>query len=107
MSYHAMIGPGTPQPIYDGIRSGYDGPLVIAQDFTVVNITPEQIVTRMVEAVPWAYLVTDSDYVEAKGGLQQDPSQNAGQVPDWLDETIIPIPEIEEFKNQLREMGMR
>jgi len=42
-----------------------------------------------------------------KGGLHQDPSQNPGQVPDWLDETIIPIPEIEEFKKQLRETGMR
>jgi ribonuclease Z len=107
MSFHAMIAPGTPQPIFDGIRSGYDGPLVIAQDFTVVNITPEQIVTRMVDADPLAALVQDPAYVEAKGGLQQDPSVNPGQVPQWLDDTIIPIPEIEEFKVQLREMGMR
>ena len=107
MSYHAMIAPGTPQPIFDGIRSAYEGPLVVAQDFTVVNITPEQIVTRMVNADPLAALVQDPDYVEARGGLHQDPSVNPGQVPDWLDETIIPIPEIEEFKAKLREMGMR
>ena len=107
MSFHAVIAPGTPQPIFDGIRTGYDGPLVIAQDFTVVNITPEQIVTRMVDADPLAMLVQDKEYVEAKGGLHQDPSQNPGQVPDWLDETIISIPVIEEFKKQLREMGMR
>ncbi len=107
MSFHAMIAPGTPQPIFDGIRTAYDGPLVIAQDFTVVNITPEQIVTRMVDADPLAMLVQDREYVEAKGGLHQDPSQNPGQVPDWLDETIISIPAIEEFKKQLRDMGMR
>lgn len=61
----------------------------------------------MVDADPLAALVQDPAYLETKGGLQQDPSQNPGQVPDWLDETIIPIPEIEEFKVQLREMRMR
>ena len=26
VGYHSMIAPGTPQPILDGIRTGYDGP---------------------------------------------------------------------------------
>ena len=47
MSFHSMIAPGTPQPINDGIRSGYQGPVVVGQGFTVINITPERIVTRM------------------------------------------------------------
>jgi ribonuclease Z len=107
MSFHATIAPGTPQPIIDGIRNGYDGPVVIAQDFTVVNITPEQIVTRIAKTDPWAFIVSDPEYIEAMGGSNQDPSQNPGTLPQWLEDTIIPVPEIEDFKAQMREMGMR
>jgi ribonuclease Z len=107
MSFHGTIAPGTPQPILDGIRNGYDGPVVVAQDFTVVNITPEQIVTRMAKTDPWAYIVSDSEYIAAMGGSNQDPSQNPGTLPQWLEDTVIPVPEIEEFKKQLHEEGMK
>jgi ribonuclease Z len=107
MSFHGMIAPGTPQPIYDGIRSGYDGPVVVAQDFTVINITPEQIVTRMVEFDPLPFLVSDPEYIARMGGSNQDPSQNPGVLTDWLEESIIPVAEIEAFKAELREKGMR
>ncbi len=107
MSFHGMIAPGTPQPIYDGIRSGYDGPVVVAQDFTVVNVTPEQIVTRMVEFDPLPFLVSDQEYIARMGGSNQDPSQNPGTLTDWLEASIIPVAEIEQFKAQLREKGMR
>jgi hypothetical protein len=35
-----MVAPGTAQPILDGVRSGYDGPFVVGQDYTVINVTP-------------------------------------------------------------------
>jgi hypothetical protein len=41
------------------------------------------------------------------GGANQDPSQNPGTLPPWLEDTIIPVPEIEAFKKQLFEEGMR
>jgi ribonuclease Z len=107
MSFHGMIAPGTPQPIYDGIKSGYDGPVVVAQDFTVINITPEQIVTRMVEFDPLPFVVSDQEYIARMGGSNQDPSQNPGVLTDWLEESIIPVAEIEAFKAELREKGMR
>ncbi len=107
MSFHAMIAPGTPQPILDGVRNGYEGPFVVAQDFTVVNITPEQIVTRMVEYIPGPFIVSDPEYIASMGGSHQDSSQNPGTLTDWLEESIIPVPEIEEFKKHLREIGMR
>ena len=107
MSFHGTIAPGTPQPILDGIRNGYDGPVVIAQDFTVINVTPEQIVTRMAKTDPWAYIVSDPEYIAAMGGSNQDPSQNPGTLPQWLEDTVIPVPEIEAFKKQLYEEGMR
>jgi ribonuclease Z len=106
LSFHATIAPGTPQPIIDGIRSGYDGPVVVAQDFTTVNITPEQIVTRMVDVVPWAFIVSDQEYIAKMGGSKQDPSQSPGTLPQWLEDTVIPVPEIEAFKREMRAKGL-
>jgi ribonuclease Z len=106
MGFHAIVAPGTPQPILDGVRSGYEGPFTLAQDFTVVNVTPEQIVTRMTDVVPWDYIVTDPEYVQRMGGVNPDPSVMHG-LPGWLEDTVIPVPEIEEFKQQLKEMGAR
>ena len=106
MGFHAMVAPGTPQPILDGVRSGYDGPFAVAQDFTVVNITPNQVVTRQVDVVPWDFIVSDDAYIEKMGGVNADPSLMHG-LPGWLEDTVIPVPEIEEFKQQLEEMGAR
>jgi hypothetical protein len=106
MGFHSMIAPGTPQPILDGIRSGYDGPVVIAQDFTVLNVTREQIVTRMVEFEPAPFLASDPEYMAGKGGAQPDASVMHG-LPEWLEKTTIGIPMIDEFKKELAERGMR
>jgi len=106
VGYHSMIAPGTPQPILDGIRTGYDGPVVIAQDFTVINVTPQQIVTRMAAFEPAPFLVSDPEYTAAMGGANQDASVMHG-ISQWLDDTIISVPEIEEFKRELADKGMR
>ena len=106
VGYHSMIAPGTPQPILDGIRTGYDGPVVIAQDFTVINVTPQQIVTRMAAFEPAPFLVSDPEYIAAMGGANQDASVMHG-ISQWLEDTIISVPEIEEFKAELARRGMR
>ena len=106
MGYHAMVAPGTPQPLLEGVRTGYDGPFVLAQDYTVVNITPEQIVTRATDIVPWDFIITDNEYAERMGGIRTDPSVMTG-LPEWLEKTIIPVAEIEAFKKQLEQMGGR
>jgi hypothetical protein len=85
----------------DAIKTGYDGPVLVGQDFTVVNITPEQVVSRQVEYVPAPFLVSDPDYTAAMGGLHQDPNQDLGTLPTWIEDGIIPITEIEEFKNEM------
>ena len=101
-----MIAPGTPQPILDGIRSAYEGPVVVAQDFTIVNVTPEQIVTRMAKYEPGPFLVSDTEYLASKGEPQPDPDVMQG-LPEWLEKTIIDTPKIAEFKKQLAKQGMR
>jgi hypothetical protein len=106
MGFHALVAPGTPQPILDKVRTGYDGPFALAQDYTVVNITAEQIVTRQVDAKPWDYIVTDPEYAARMGGVKVDPTVMTG-LPEWLEETIISVPEIEAFKQELVKMGAR
>jgi len=106
VGYHSMIASGTPQPILDGIRTGYDGPVVIAQDFTVINVTPQQIVTRMAAFEPAPFLVSDPEYIAAMGGANQDASV-MHSISSWLEDTIISVPEIEAFKKELAERGMR
>jgi ribonuclease Z len=106
VGFHSMIAPGTPQPILDGIRTGYDGDVLIAQDFTIINVTPEQIVTRMAAFEPAPFLASDPEYVKKMGGMNQDASVMHG-ISKWLDDTIIEVPEIEAFKQELAAKGMR
>jgi hypothetical protein len=40
------------------------------------------------------------------GGVQTDPSVMAG-LPEWLEKTVIPVAEIEAFKEELKQMGAR
>ncbi|WP_155981072.1 guanitoxin biosynthesis MBL fold metallo-hydrolase GntH [Nocardia sp. CNY236] len=106
VGYHSIIAPGTPQPILDGVRTGYDGPVLLAQDFTIVNVTPQQIVSRMAAFEPAPFLISDRAYLASKGGANQDASVMHG-LSAWLEDTIIGIPEIEAFKKELAEKGMR
>jgi hypothetical protein len=40
------------------------------------------------------------------GGVNADPSLMHG-LPQWLEDSVIPIPEIEDFKKELDDMGAR
>jgi ribonuclease Z len=106
VGFHSMIAPGTAQPILEGIRTGYDGDVLIAQDFTIINVTPAQIVSRMAAFEPAPFLVSDSVYLQSKGGARQDPSVMHG-ISKWLDDSIIGVPEIEAFQAELAAKGLR
>jgi ribonuclease Z len=103
---HSMVAPGTPQPLFDVLRAGYDGPFVVAQDFTIINVTPEQIVTRMARFEPGPFLVSDPEYVERMGGSKSDPDAMQPRMPDWLSDSVIDVPKIEAFKEDLRQKGV-
>ena len=44
---HILTNANTTLPTIDGIRTHYDGPLVLAEDFMVFNVTKDQITQRM------------------------------------------------------------
>ena len=60
VAYHFFKDPDTAPQVYDRIRKTYDGPLTLAEDFTVWNVTKKDIRIRMVVADEhtWAPPVT-------------------------------------------------
>ena len=48
VAYHFFNDPDTAPKILEGIRSTYDGPLTLAEDYMVWNITKDEIRTRMI-----------------------------------------------------------
>jgi ribonuclease Z len=47
VGYHSVQSPANNAAIIDGVRKVYDGPLTIARDLMVINVTKEDIVVRM------------------------------------------------------------
>ena len=67
VAYHFFNEEGTRYGIYDGIRSTYSGPLSMATDLMVWNVTPEKITERMA-------VITD-DAWSVPGTAVQPPPQ--------------------------------
>jgi ribonuclease Z len=53
--WHLVVDHGTVGPAYREMRSQYDGPVTIAQDLTVFNITRDAVVVRqaIIDPVAW------------------------------------------------------
>ena len=47
VGYHSVQSPDNNAAIMDGVRKTYDGPLVLARDLMVINVTKEAIKVRM------------------------------------------------------------
>jgi len=67
VGYHSTITPTTVVAINDGVRETYDGPLAIAQDLMVINVTKDHIEVRQVAVDDNAYPPgTSLEYKKAK-----------------------------------------
>ena len=81
--YHTWVTEETISPIFDELRIPYMGPVTLAQDLTVFNITPDSIVVRqaLVDYAPWPVIPQESSHAEK--------SDDVPVLPQWLlDETI-------------------
>jgi len=82
---HFPLGDDLIDPLFERWRSTYDGPVLLAQDLTTVNVTPDQIVIRQAKTDPLAWPPPPSS---ARGDTK--PGQPAaGQRPSWLTDTRI------------------
>jgi ribonuclease Z len=83
---HYFTNDDTIDPAFAGMRSTYDGPILIAQDLTVINVTPEQIVTRMAKTdhLAWAAPSPESDEP-----AEIDPPVTEGRTFEWVTRTRL------------------
>ncbi len=93
VGYHSVQSPENTAAITDGIRETYDGPLTIARDLMVINVTKETIKVRMAVVDEYAFPpdVTPA-YVAAPRTDTKSPSEYilGGKWPGY---TPPPMPE--------------
>ena len=93
VGYHSTITPTTVIDINDGVRETYDGPLVIAQDLMVINVTKDQIVVREVSVDDNAYPPgTSKGYKDAKRSGEAKVSEDI-EAGKWKGYKPPPMPE--------------
>lgn len=93
VGYHSVQSPDNNAAIMDGVRTTYDGPLALARDLMVINLTKDTIKVRMATVDEYV-LPPDvtKGYVEAPRTDQKDPSEKvlAGK---WKGYTPPAMPE--------------
>ena len=73
MAYHWFNEEGTRYPHYDAIRQTYDGPLSLATDLMVWNVTKDDITERM-------SVVTEDAWSVPGTAVQQPPEKDQPKV---------------------------
>ena len=82
--YHVWVTDETIDSIFDDLRIPYLGPVTLAQDFTVFNLTPDSIVVRqaIVDNAPWPIVPEESSSAE---------KEEAPELPAWLEAQRIDV----------------
>jgi ribonuclease Z len=93
VGYHSVQSPENSAAIMDGVRMTYDGPLALARDLMVINVTKDDIVVRMAVVDEYVLPPTVSQsYNEATRSGQKNASD---YITDgkWEGYTPPPMPE--------------
>ena len=86
MAYHYFQDDETVDPFFENLRKTYDGPVVLAQDLTVLNITPEQIVARQAQT---DLLHWNPPPPPGEGPPPELDPKSPGTTPQFVLDTII------------------
>ncbi len=86
---HYFTNEYTIDPAFAGLASTYSGPVVIAQDLMVINVTPEQIVTRMAKTDLLSWAAPAPRPPAGAAPPQMDPPVTEGRTPQWVTDTEI------------------
>jgi ribonuclease Z len=83
---HYTLGDALIDNAFKDISTTYDGPVMLAHDLSVINVTPEQIVIRQAKTSLLAEVpdVPKLEGVDMKPGKRSDSRR-----PDWLTKTKI------------------
>ncbi|MGI9414620.1 MAG: guanitoxin biosynthesis MBL fold metallo-hydrolase GntH [Hyphomicrobiales bacterium] len=79
LGYHSVQSPENNAAIMDGVRKTYDGPLTIARDLQVINVTKDNIVVRMASVDEY---VLPPDVTE---GYKKAPRTDAKNPSKWIE----------------------
>ncbi|MGI9366838.1 MAG: guanitoxin biosynthesis MBL fold metallo-hydrolase GntH [Rhizobiaceae bacterium] len=88
VAYHFFNDPDTGPKVLEGIRSTYDGPLTLAEDYLVWNVTKENITTR-----PIAYNESSWPPPAPKAPPPVDRSTTK-YVSDWITKENLDVKDI-------------
>ena len=83
---HYTLGDALVDSFFNGVKTTYDGPVLLAHDLSVINVTPQQIVIRQAKTSMLAE-VPEPPELEGVDMTPGEPSDS--QRPDWLTETQI------------------
>jgi ribonuclease Z len=85
---HFFTNDYTVDPAFADIASTYGGPVVIAQDLMVINVTPEQIVMRMAKTdlLSWA---APAPRKKGQKRPKLDPAPTDGRTQSWVMDTRL------------------
>ena len=95
IGYHSVQSPENNAAIMDGVRKTYDGPLALARDLMVVNVTKDTIVVRM--AVVDEYVLPPNVTQAYKDAPRSDPKSPSKAIlaGKWKEYTPPPMPKKE------------
>jgi ribonuclease Z len=85
---HFFTNDYTIDKAFAGIALNYSGPVVIAQDLMVINVTPEQIVTRMARTDLLSWTAPAPKSADGKKP-KLSPAPTEGRTPSWVVDTRI------------------
>jgi ribonuclease Z len=92
VGYHSVQSPENNAAIMDGVRTTYDGPLALARDLMVINVTKKTIKVRMASVDEY---VLPPDVTQAyKDAPRTDPKEPSEYILEgkWKDYTPPPMP---------------
>jgi ribonuclease Z len=83
---HYFTNDDTIDPAFQGLRSTYDGPVIIGQDLLVINVTKDQIVCRMAitDKLMWAAPAEASD-----DKVEMEEVTKVGRTPSFVTDTRL------------------
>ncbi len=92
VGYHSVQSPENNAAIMDGIRKTYDGPLALARDLMVINVTKKAINVRMA-VVDEYVLPPDATQAYKDAARSSEKKASAYILGDkWKDYTPPPMP---------------
>lgn len=90
--YHLMLSQDLLMPILDDLRVTYDGPVAIAEDLMVFNITKDRITQRMAIVADQAWPVPSHRSGEARPSMNPE---KLAHLSSWLQAAEIPVEGVE------------